>query len=118
MTQPRPDRTTPAAGTNSEPAQAKQILEAALQQIHAVPDNSPDYALFLAAARKLGTQPFALSPVVEGLVSCALASTFPRTNWDTPGGQSLIQELSATLFSDPQSAARLNRLWDRLQRDM
>lgn len=103
---------------SDSPPSAKNLLDQAFGLSETVPVDVLDYADFLPIAHRIGRQPFGLTPVVEELVGWALGSMFPRMTWQTPGGKTLIHELSATLYSDPQCANRLKQIWDRLQQDL
>ena len=63
------------------------------------------------AARNLGNQPFALTPVVTTLVRAILG--------DIPGlpardSERLITFVASTMFEDAESQLRMRRLWEQL----
>ena len=68
-------------------------------------------------ARRLAGESFALDPVVVELVGAMLLVQY-GSQWNSPGLWRVVSErIARSIFEDPLSRERMERLWDRLSGD-
>ena len=97
------------------------LLESVLRQTDAMADSEEalsriDMEAVEEVARRLEGHPFALDPVVVELVGSILLAQY-GSQWNSPGLWRVVSErIARSIFEDPLSRERMERLWDRLSR--
>ncbi len=115
----------PAAEEESAEASAggdASLLESVLRQTAAMADSEEppsreEMEAVEEVARRLAGEPFALDPVVVELVGAMLLVEYGN-QWNSPGLWRVVSErIARTIFEDPLSRERMEKLWDRLSGD-
>ena len=113
-----PEESVSKSSEASAPGDAS-LLESVLRQTAAMADSDepPSRAEMEAVeevARRLAGHPFALDPVVVELVGAMLLVQY-GSQWNSPGLWRVVsQRIGRSIFDDPPSRERMERLWDRL----
>lgn len=66
-------------------------------------------------AQSLAGQPLTIDPVGVALVRASLSTVLSRDAFQDDLWETMTARVTVTLFDDPQSRARLETLWQRLQ---
>jgi hypothetical protein len=115
---PRPEVPEESTGDAADAS----LLDAVLRQTAAMVDSDepPSRAETEAVeevARRLAGHPFELAPVVVELVGAMLLVQF-GSQWNSPSLWQVVSErIAKSIFEDPLSRERMERLWDRLSGD-
>lgn len=111
----RPELPEEAAGESADASLLESVLRQTAQMADS--DEPPSRAEMEAVeevARRLAGSSFALEPVVVELVGAMLLVQYGQ-QWNSPALWRVVsQRIARSIFEDPLSRQRMERLWDRL----
>ncbi|MBI4582196.1 MAG: hypothetical protein HY718_21045 [Planctomycetes bacterium] len=107
--------------SREEPADDPALLESVLRETVAMcavdePLDEPEREAIEEVARRHAGQPFALQPVLTGLVEAVLRTQFADRLRSAAFWPDLTARVAETLFDDPVMRPRLERFWAEVSR--